>query len=80
MRYKTKGVCAAFIDFEVDEKNRIHNVNFAGGCPGNRQALSVLVENMTVDEAIEKLSGIQCRNGTSCADQLAQALQNKPTK
>lgn len=30
---------------------------------------------MTVDEAIRRLKGIQCRNGTSCPDQLATALE-----
>ena len=34
-----------------------------------------LVVGMTVDEAIRRLKGIQCRNGTSCPDQLATALE-----
>jgi len=75
MKYKTNGVCAPFIDFDIDDEKRLHNVRFSGGCPGNRQAISTLVEGMHVDEAIKKLEGIQCRNGTSCADQLAKGLQ-----
>jgi len=74
MRYKTKGVCATFIDYDLDDKKCLHNVKFTGGCLGNRKAVAVLVEGMPADEVIEKLSGIQCRNGTSCADQLAKAL------
>jgi hypothetical protein len=38
--------------------------------------VAVLVEGMDVDEAIQKLSGINCNGrGTSCPDQLAKALQ-----
>ena len=36
---------------------------------------AALVIGMTVDEAIRRLKGIQCRNGTSCPDQLATALE-----
>jgi len=73
MRYKTKGVCAAFIEFEITD-GRVFGVRFTGGCVGNRQAVARLVEGMLVVEAVERLKGIQCMNGTSCADQLATAL------
>jgi uncharacterized protein (TIGR03905 family) len=75
MRYKTKGVCAQYIDFEIDAAGCVHNISFTGGCFGNGQAVSALVEGMHKDEAIKRLSGIKCRNGTSCADQLATALR-----
>ena len=42
---------------------------------GNTQGVAALVIGMTVDEAIRRLKGIQCRNGTSCPDQLATALE-----
>ena len=74
MRYKTQGVCAPYIEFEIDDENRLRNVRFTGGCKGNRQAVAALVEGMLVEEAIAKLKGIQCQNGTSCADQLAIAI------
>ena len=48
---------------------------FNGGCAGNTQGVAALVIGMTVDEAIRRLKGIQCRNGTSCPDQLATALE-----
>ena len=76
MRYTTQGVCARQIEYEVDAEGRLHDVHFYGGCPGNLQAISKLVEGMPVNEAIKRLSGIQCRNGTSCADQLARSLSN----
>ena len=74
MRYRTNGVCATFIEYEIDAEGKLHNVQFTGGCPGNRMAVAVLVEGMHIDEVIRRLKGIPCRNGTSCADQLAIAL------
>ena len=46
------------------------------GCPGFTQALSRLLVGMCVEDAIAQLKGIQCVDkGTSCPDQLAQALK-----
>ncbi|RZT00436.1 TIGR03905 family TSCPD domain-containing protein [Cuneatibacter caecimuris] len=72
--YKTKGVCARAIEFEIDE-NTIKKVNFVGGCAGNTQGVARLLEGMDVDEAISRIQGIDCGGkGTSCPDQLAKAL------
>ena len=77
--YKTHNVCSRSIEFEV-ENNIITACKFNGGC-AHGQLLVVgtlvfsLVVGMTVDEAIRRLKGIQCRNGTSCPDQLATALE-----
>ena len=68
--YKTHNVCSRSIEFEVE-----NNIITAGGCAGNTQGVAALVVGMTVDEAIRRLKGIQCRNGTSCPDQLATALE-----
>jgi len=47
-----------------------------GGCNGNLQGISKLVEGMTVDKIEEKLQGIKCgRKPTSCPDQLAKAVR-----
>lgn len=73
--YRTRGVCSRSITFEVGEDNTLHNVSFEGGCNGNLQGIGKLVEGMDIDEAIERLAGIQCGwKDTSCPDQLAQAL------
>ena len=72
--YKTFGVCSRNIDFEV-ENNIVKSVHFNGGCMGNTTGVSKLVENRNIDEVISLLEGIQCRNGTSCPDQLARALK-----
>ncbi len=62
------------IEFEVDN-NVIQSVQFYGGCQGNTQGLSALLRGMSVDDAIQRLSGIQCgMKGTSCPDQFARAL------
>lgn len=75
MNYKTSGVCSKEIQFEV-ENNIIKNVTFVGGCSGNTQGISKLVEGMSVDAVISKLDGVKCGfRSTSCPDQLAQALK-----
>ena len=72
--YATKGTCSRQIIFEVDEENKIHNVKFIGGCSGNLQGVAKLVEGRTLDEVESTLSGIKCRNNTSCPDQLSRAI------
>ena len=69
-----EGVCSKKIEFDV-ENSKIKNVNFVGGCPGNLQAISLLIEGMPIDKVIQKFKGNLCRNGTSCTDQLAKALE-----
>lgn len=73
--YKTKGVCSMQIDFELED-NKVHNVQFVGGCSGNTQGVAALVEGMEVSEAISRMKGIKCGpRPTSCPDQLACALE-----
>ena len=73
--YTTKGVCSKKIDFDIVD-NKVTNVHFLGGCDGNLQGLSVLIEGMDINEAIKKLRGIHCgRKSTSCPDQLSKALE-----
>lgn len=75
MVYKTQGTCSSQIMFEV-ENNKLKNVRFIGGCNGNLQGISRLVEGMDIDEVIERISGVHCGpRSTSCPDQLAQALR-----
>ncbi len=73
--YSTKGTCSKQIIFDLDEDNKIHNVKFIGGCSGNLQGIGRLVEGKTPDEIVPLLSGIRCKQNTSCPDQLAQALK-----
>lgn len=72
--YITHGVCSKKINFDIKE-NKIRNVSFEGGCRGNLQGISKLIEGMDVHEVIKRLKGIQCQGNTSCPDQLATALE-----
>ena len=73
--YTTKGVCSRKIYVTVDD-GIVKEVKFDGGCAGNTKGVASLVEGMEVDIAIAKLEGITCGfKGTSCPDQLAQALK-----
>ncbi len=75
MRYQTKGTCSSAIDIEVED-GIIKSVKFTGGCNGNLQGISSLVEGMKAEDAIARLKGIRCGfKNTSCPDQLAQALE-----
>lgn len=76
MKYRTKGTCSSSIDIEMDG-NVIKSVIFTGGCNGNLQGISKLVEGMPAEEAISRLKGIKCGfKPTSCPDQLAIALES----
>ena len=72
--YPLNKVCSTKVDFNIKD-GKIEDVVFYGGCPGNLQAVAKLIQNMPVDETIDKLSGICCGSkDTSCADQLAKVL------
>ena len=74
--YPTWGTCSKFINFELDEDHRLHNVQFLGGCDGNTKGISSLVRGMKVQDVIAKLRGITCGyKSTSCPDQLSKALE-----
>lgn len=73
--YKTKGTCSQKIFFDIED-GKVINVKFLGGCNGNLQGISSLVEGMDVADVIKKLEGIRCGfKPTSCPDQLATALK-----
>ena len=73
--YQPKGTCSTRIDFDIED-NKIHNLKFTGGCPGNTSGIASLVEGQDIEEVQKRLKGIKCgfRN-TSCPDQLAKALE-----
>lgn len=73
--YKTKGTCSSNIEFEIED-GILKNVKFFGGCNGNLQGISSLVEGMKAEEVLEKCKGIRCGfKNTSCPDQLATAIE-----
>ena len=56
-RYETKGTCSRLIEFSVED-GILKDVKYTGGCSGNLQGISKLVEGMKVEDVIEKLRGI----------------------
>lgn len=74
IEFTPRGVCAKLLVIEI-ENNIIKSYKSLGGCPGNSLGIAALVKDMTVDEAIERLSGIRCgMKPTSCPNELAKAL------
>ena len=72
--YPTQGVCPPEIHFKI-KNDRLEKIRFVGGgCPGNAQLVARLLEGKPLAEALEYLVGIDCRNGTSCPDQLSAAV------
>lgn len=79
-RFKPSGVCSTEMIFEI-ENNRVENLQVIGGCNGNLKGISSLIKGMTIDEIINKLSGIKCNyKNTSCPDQIAAALKEYKRK
>ena len=75
VEYTPKGVCSRKIGIDI-ENGIINKVRFVGGCNGNTQGISKLVEGMKAEDVISRLEGVNCNGrGTSCPDQLAKALK-----
>lgn len=73
--FKPQGVCPKEIHFSLRDQviDQIRMVG--GGCPGNSELVARLLKGRSIDEVLPFLSGIDCRNETSCADQLSRALR-----
>ena len=73
--YIPKYVCSREIRFGLED-GKVHDLRFVGGCDGNLKAIGKLLEGHDAAEAIRLLKGNDCGGrGTSCADQLALALE-----
>ena len=73
--YTPKNVCSREIRFGLKD-GKVHDLRFVGGCDGNLKAIGKLLEGHDAAEAIRLLKGNDCGGrGTSCADQLALALE-----
>jgi uncharacterized protein (TIGR03905 family) len=74
VRFSPSGVCSVQIDFDIED-GKIYNVKYIGGCNGNLKAIGKLVEGRDAKEVADILRGNTCgMRGTSCADQLAKAI------
>ncbi|MCH5196639.1 MAG: TIGR03905 family TSCPD domain-containing protein [Oscillospiraceae bacterium] len=73
--YTPRGVCSQKMILDIED-NVVKSLKVLGGCNGNLQGISKLVEGLSVDEVIKRLEGIRCgMKPTSCPDQLASALK-----
>ena len=79
--YYPKGTCSKQMEVDLED-GVIKDVRVLGGCNGNLQGISKLVEGMDIDTVIERLDGIHCGmketsgfKPTSCPDQLSIALE-----
>ncbi len=72
--FRPRGVCSREMHIELED-GVIKSLEVIGGCSGNLQGISRLVEGMPAEEAIRRLKGIRCGfKDTSCPDQLSIAL------
>ena len=77
-RYETSPeVCSSAIELSLsDDGSTVEKVEFQGGCPGSRAAVSLLAAGKRCDEVIELLENVKCgRKETSCPAQLALMLK-----
>ncbi len=75
IEYIPQGVCAKKMKIEIED-NKIASTEITGGCHGNLQGICTLIEGMGIAEVVAKLEGIDCRGrGTSCPDQIVQAIK-----
>ena len=73
--FQTQGICPTEIAFAL-EHGKIYNIVFTGGCPGNTAAIAKLLEGTDAARVVQLLKGNDCAGkGTSCADQLAIAVE-----
>lgn len=78
--YSPRGVCSQRMIFDIED-GVVKSLKVIGGCNGNLQGISKLVEGLTVDEVIKRLEGIRCgMKPTSCPDQIAKALKEVKSK
>lgn len=78
--FKPEGVCSKEIIITLNSA-LVVKIEFVGGCPGGLAGIAALAQGMHIDEVIERLQMITCGDRcTSCADQLARALQKRKVK
>ena len=75
-QFRPQGVCSQVMKVDIDDEGIIQSLEVLGGCSGNLQGISRLVQGMKAQEAVDRLKGIRCGfKSTSCPDQLAKGLE-----
>ena len=76
IEYDTAGTCSSKVILTLDG-DIIQKACFEGGCDGNLEGICRLIAGMNAHEVAKKLRGVDCGGrGTSCPDQLAQAIED----
>ena len=71
----TNGTCCKQFKCDITDGQFIHNITFKGGCKGNLQALSRLLEGKSVAYARSMLADITCgTKQTSCMQEFVKGL------
>lgn len=77
--YRPKNVCSREFRITVDD-GIIKKVLVIGGCAGNTQGVSRLMEGRKIEDVIALLKGIKCPGSRthvdSCPNQIALALEH----
>jgi uncharacterized protein (TIGR03905 family) len=79
--YTPHGVCSRKIRFDLSEDGIVTGIRFTGGCAGNLSAIPKILEGGRRRKIVSVLKGNRCgENPTSCADQLARAVEEAREK
>jgi uncharacterized protein (TIGR03905 family) len=71
-----RGTCAGKLKFDIRD-GKLRDLSFVAGCDGNLKAIARLTDGMDAAAVAEMLRGNTCgRRKTSCADQLARAIDS----
>lgn len=80
VEYTPSNVCPRKIEFELRD-NKVYNIKFDGGCPGNTKIVSKILDGWEAEKVIETCKGNLCgMRGTSCVDQLSIAIEKELEK
>lgn len=74
VEYAPVGVCTQKISFDLVD-GYLHHVRFTGGCSGNTKGVALLAEGQNAREVARRLKGVPCRDGNSCPNQFAIAIE-----
>ena len=71
-----QNVCSRLLTVTYDDNGIITSASHIGGFKCNLDGICSLIVGMKLEDVVTKLQGIQCRNGTSCPDQLARGIKS----
>ncbi|MBR0600293.1 TIGR03905 family TSCPD domain-containing protein [Sinanaerobacter chloroacetimidivorans] len=76
IKFRPAGVCCREMNFVLNDDNKIVNVEFIGGCPGNTLGIRSLAIGLDAKEIADKLENVSCGGrSTSCPAQFSMALR-----